>query len=91
MEAISYELENIILSQKRPRGRPRTQPLNKKDYNKEYRKKVYEEKGETYSNIVESIKSHNKISRKALNIIKEIKDDDELPEKFRIILNSIFK
>ncbi len=87
------------IPQKRPRGRPKIQPLTKqeydktygKNYRKQYKQKVFEEKGEQYQNIKNSNKKHNLLTKLSFILIKQIKDDPELPQKFKDIINNMYQ
>ncbi len=94
-------MENVPIdnNEKRPRGRPKT-GFDKAQYDKQYREehketikkyrqKIFEEKGEQYENLLSNVKKHNQLSRNALKLIKDIKEDSELPEKFKTLINNL--
>ena len=62
-----------------------------KEYDKKYRQKVFQEKGEQYDNLLSNVKKYNKVSRSSFKLIKQIKDDPDLPEKFKLLINEILE
>ena len=63
--------------------------INNKEQYSEYRQRILKEKGEQYHNLVSNVKKHSQLSRNSLKLIKEIKEDPELPEKFKQLINNL--
>ncbi len=88
-------INDVIISQKRGRGRPKT-GFNRnsymKDYMKDYSKKIIEEKGESYDNIKVNISEYNTRCRKAYQLLRDLKNDSDIliPDKYKDKIEDIF-